>query len=180
MSRRTKVKMYRVQYYSRAHRARAPTESWTLPSLIPYRLCARFWRHIANPLPGCGPRLRCRPAGSRSRCRPAALVSDAMVLLRARPVRKARLVRRLLIVVEPGKPACELVYDGLSVRMVVDEVAQSFSQPAEGNLLVAPPVGQFLDAPVGEIQRLALRSEHGVHDRRLLGGMGLGRAGRGS
>src|SRR6202040_1531237 len=56
-------------------------------------------------------------------------------------------------VVEAGQPGGQAVHGGLEVRVKVDEVAQPLGQPGDGDLLVALPVGQLLDPPVGEVHQ---------------------------
>src|SRR5271169_4459804 len=67
-----------------------------------------------------------------------------------RPVRKKRSLE-VFLVVEASEPGGQAVHGGLEAGVEVDEVAQPLGQPGDGDLLVASPVRQFLDAAVGEV-----------------------------
>ncbi|GAA3045383.1 hypothetical protein GCM10020000_26350 [Streptomyces olivoverticillatus] len=64
----------------------------------------------------------------------------------------------VVLVVQAGQPGRQALHRHLEVRVEVDELAQALGHPAEGDLLLAPPVLQLLDAAVGEVQR-ELRQE---------------------
>src|SRR4051794_20967633 len=52
-----------------------------------------------------------------------------------------------------GRPGGQPLDGPLEVRVEVDEGLQLVGQPGEGPLLLAPPVGQLLQAPIGEVHR---------------------------
>src|SRR5215469_17625091 len=58
-----------------------------------------------------------------------------------------------LVVVEPGQPAGQAVHRRLELRGQVDELTQPLRQPAQADLVVRPPLGEFLDALVGGVHR---------------------------
>src|SRR6516165_9276737 len=55
--------------------------------------------------------------------------------------------------VEPRQPGREAVHGRLELRVQVHEVPQPLSEPGHGDLLIAAPVAEFLDARVGEVHR---------------------------
>src|SRR5215470_6250939 len=59
----------------------------------------------------------------------------------------------LVVVVEPGQPAGQAVHRRLELRGQVDELTQPLRQPAQADLVVRPPLGEFLDALVGGVHR---------------------------
>src|SRR3954447_692812 len=52
-----------------------------------------------------------------------------------------------------GQPGGQPLDRHLELRVLVDEGLQLVGQPGEGDLLLAPPVGQLLQAAVGEVHR---------------------------
>src|SRR6516225_10374373 len=63
--------------------------------------------------------------------------------------------RASVFVVEPGEPGREPVHRRLELRRGIHELPQPLGKPAKADLLAAPPLGEFLDAPVGEVHALA-------------------------
>ena len=55
------------------------------------------------------------------------------------------------VVIQPGEPAGQAVDGRLEFGAEVHEVAQPLGEPGQADLLLAAPVGQFLDAAVGEV-----------------------------
>jgi hypothetical protein len=81
------------------------------------------------------------------------------------------------VVVQARQPASQRVDGRICLRVVVHEVTQTFSEPAERHLLGATTLRQLFDSAVGEIhERSAVAREHRIHDRGLLGGVRLGLA----
>src|ERR1700729_3376745 len=71
----------------------------------------------------------------------------------AGPVPAAGPRRLVFVVVQAGEPAGQPVDLRLGVRVQVDELAQPLGQPAQRDLVLAAPVGEFLQAAVGEVHR---------------------------
>src|SRR5207249_4478771 len=55
------------------------------------------------------------------------------------------------LVVEPGQPDGHPLDGHLELRVLVDEVLEPLGEPGERDLLLAAPLSQLLEAPVGEI-----------------------------
>src|SRR6266566_8283596 len=82
-----------------------------------------------------------------------------------------------LLIVQPGEPGGQALHRILERGIEIDELAQAFGQPPGADLLVAAPLGEFLDATIGEVhgsdrgarpggestldERLLLRRVHG-------------------
>src|SRR5215831_5648773 len=63
--------------------------------------------------------------------------------------------RASVFVVEPGEPRREPVHRRLELGRGIDELPQPLGQPAEADLLAAPPLRKLLDAAVGEVHGLS-------------------------
>src|ERR1700729_2458851 len=57
----------------------------------------------------------------------------------------------VVLVVQAGEPAGQAVLRGLEAGVEIDKIAHPLGQPGDGQLLLAPPVRQLLDAAVGVV-----------------------------
>jgi hypothetical protein len=73
------------------------------------------------------------------------------VTARGRGARAALRPSVVVIVVEAGQPRREPLDRHLEVRVQVDKEPQLLGQPPQGDLLLAAPLREFLDAPIGEV-----------------------------
>src|SRR3954452_9961686 len=106
------------------------------------------------------PTRKVTPAGRLSPCSSTAatagiLAHQALGSISAPAARSIRRIGRgaslLVILVAAGQPGGEPLDRRLELRMEVDEGAQLLAQPFQRHGLLAAPVDEFLDAPVGEV-----------------------------
>jgi hypothetical protein len=57
----------------------------------------------------------------------------------------------VLLVIEAGEPGCQALYRSLKLGMKINKPPQLIGEPGEGNLIIAPPSLQLLNATISEI-----------------------------
>jgi len=59
-----------------------------------------------------------------------------------------------VFVVESGEPGCESFDRDLEIGIQVDELAQPFREPRQGDFLITPAGLELFYAPIGEIHEI--------------------------
>src|SRR5690606_37351511 len=98
-----------------------------------------------------------RPAAHRGGAVPRGR-RDPRVRARGRATDRGARAASLVLVVESREPRGQALDGDLEVRVQIDEQAELFGEPREGEVLVAPAGGEFLDPSVREVHQANARS----------------------